>query len=71
MSLWAEGFLVAQRGGHRLAEGGSEGSEARPGGEAEEILPRSDMVDSKTETSQARRGGWRRSGCFGRFGKRR
>ena len=45
---------------HRLAEDEEGVSEARPGGEAEEILPRRYVVDSKTETRRPKEGGWRR-----------
>ena len=46
---------------HRLAEDGEGVSEARPGGEAEEIRPRRYVVDSQTETRRPKAGGWRRT----------
>ena len=51
MSQWAQGFPLAHgEGSHRLAEVGEGVSEARPGEEAEEIQPCSDMVDFADET---------------------
>jgi hypothetical protein len=47
-------------GGHSLAEDGEGVSEARPGGEAEEIRPRRYVVDSQSETIRPKEGGWRR-----------
>ncbi len=55
------------KGSQSLAEGGSDGSEAHQGWKRKKYdLDR--VVNSESETTKQGRGGWRRSGCFGRFG---
>ena len=57
--------------GPNRAEVGEGVSEARPGGEAEEIRPRRYVVDSQTETRRPKVVGLASEVSVVRFGKRR